>query len=31
MENKVALDEMIDRVIDIRDVGIDKKFIKRMY
>ena len=31
MENKVALDEMIDRVIDIRDVGIDKKFIKQMY
>lgn len=31
MENKVALDEMIDRVIDIRDVGIDKEFIKQMY
>lgn len=31
MENKVTLDEMIDRVIDIRDVGIDKEFIKQMY
>ena len=28
---EVTLDEMIDRVIDIRDVGIDKKFIKQMY